>query len=562
MNELIDYKTLVTEIRNDSVDILNEMDKKKEADVLKKQSDEVLDRGMPSLMFYGVYNAGKSSIINAIFKKKIADVGDVPTTSEVQNITWNNYLIADTPGIDAKNEHTLVTENEIKKHDVILFVIDDSNVDLKEFYSAFVTVLQMKKPVMIVINQKNGDEDSLNTSPKIQKLRQQIVENIRRESEKRNVPSIETMKNFHGIIPVNAMAAWDSFGLQGDDAELLYKESGIDDLVDNMQGILKASDGVKMFMPALDLIDDALKKGLDYAKSLSDSQFQKIYIEAKDGIESQKKNLYRKLIQKGRVKINDFGEKLISQNMNGTSANISEQDIILELKEIIRKEFEDVNVSLKNEFQLYSVNLQDCSVKTDLEQFQIQLPESKSGAKDDDDTLAEIAKILLSTGPLPPVVLDENPTLSIIKKTKGVSLADFAAAGAAAVVTDTPLVILAPVVIGLINKLRGEKEQKKSLEEQRDAVNEYNRQVEASINQHVAQIIECQQKIQREINKLEESYTQNVGTLVDVAFAAMLDGLTQEYTKKCDENQHLETMIGDIHHQREKIVKLRTSIVD
>ncbi len=53
---------------------------------LRQQINDVFSRPGPSIMFYGLYNAGKSTMINAIFGREIALTGDIPTTSGVQRI--------------------------------------------------------------------------------------------------------------------------------------------------------------------------------------------------------------------------------------------------------------------------------------------------------------------------------------------------------------------------------------------------------------------------------------------------------------------------------------------
>ena len=37
----------------------------------------------PQIMMYGIYNAGKSSVINALIGKDVAKVADIPTTDNV-----------------------------------------------------------------------------------------------------------------------------------------------------------------------------------------------------------------------------------------------------------------------------------------------------------------------------------------------------------------------------------------------------------------------------------------------------------------------------------------------
>ena len=56
-------------------------------------------------MVYGIYNAGKSSILNELIGEDKAIVEDTPTTEAVTYYDWQGYKIADTPGIFAPIEH-------------------------------------------------------------------------------------------------------------------------------------------------------------------------------------------------------------------------------------------------------------------------------------------------------------------------------------------------------------------------------------------------------------------------------------------------------------------------
>ena len=80
----------------------------------------------PQIMMYGIYNAGKSSVINALLGKDVAKVADIPTTDNVDLYSWNEYEIADTPGIEAPIEDEMVTEEHLRRADVVLFVMSNT----------------------------------------------------------------------------------------------------------------------------------------------------------------------------------------------------------------------------------------------------------------------------------------------------------------------------------------------------------------------------------------------------------------------------------------------------
>lgn len=124
-------------------------------DAFRNLVQEKLVQSHPSLMFYGVYNAGKSSLLNAILGETRAKVGDVPETREVTTYEWKDYQLVDTPGINGPLLDEVIAKEELQKHDLILFVIDDSD----SFDDALVAkeifrICELGKPLVVVLNHK------------------------------------------------------------------------------------------------------------------------------------------------------------------------------------------------------------------------------------------------------------------------------------------------------------------------------------------------------------------------------------------------------------------------
>ena len=122
---LNDHQQTVTCLMSQGQNLLREMGQYDRAAQIADALKEAQSRQKPTIMFYGLYNAGKSTLINAICQKKIAEVGPVPTTAASQAVDWDGYTLLDTPGINAKDEHTQIAEQEIDSSDLILFVLDN-----------------------------------------------------------------------------------------------------------------------------------------------------------------------------------------------------------------------------------------------------------------------------------------------------------------------------------------------------------------------------------------------------------------------------------------------------
>ena len=57
-----------------------------------------LEDGRPTIMVYGIYNAGKSTLLNALAGEERAPVSNRPETSVVTPYYWRDFEILDTPG--------------------------------------------------------------------------------------------------------------------------------------------------------------------------------------------------------------------------------------------------------------------------------------------------------------------------------------------------------------------------------------------------------------------------------------------------------------------------------
>lgn len=126
-------------------------------DALEQEMTERTATHQPIVMVYGVYNAGKSTLINALLGEERAEVGDIPKTDRVDPYQMGDVTILDTPGIDAPIEHEQITREQLSKSDAVIFVLSSDGV-LEEHstYQEIEKILRADKPMLVVINNRSG----------------------------------------------------------------------------------------------------------------------------------------------------------------------------------------------------------------------------------------------------------------------------------------------------------------------------------------------------------------------------------------------------------------------
>lgn len=115
----------------------------------------------PVVMIFGIYNAGKSTLLNALMGEERAAVADRPETSAVTAYEWNGFRLLDTPGIDAPAEHERVSREQLLGSDVVLFILSTTgSFDEKAIYDEIIAIVKAEKPTMVIVNNKDGYTES------------------------------------------------------------------------------------------------------------------------------------------------------------------------------------------------------------------------------------------------------------------------------------------------------------------------------------------------------------------------------------------------------------------
>ncbi|AJC89942.1 GTPase [Campylobacter subantarcticus] len=195
---------------------------------LKNTLQDKIENFKPKMMVYGVYNSGKSTLINALVGKEVAKTGDAPETKQVQSYKYNDFEIFDTPGVNAPEEDQKIADDYYKQCELILFVMSNENVEQTFLYEKIKKIIDDKKSAIIILNKKQNvsDEDDI-------KQREVIYLNLEKFGFDK-----EDAKEKISVYSVNALSAYKG---KSENKNLLYENSGFYELENKIKDLFYSS---------------------------------------------------------------------------------------------------------------------------------------------------------------------------------------------------------------------------------------------------------------------------------------------------------------------------------
>lgn len=208
----------------------------------------LLNVSKPKILVYGIYNAGKSTLVNAIMKHEVAEVGNRPTTHKTTEYDAGRYILVDSPGIDTPSEEDeQIADNYIKSCHVILFVVSSKLFESIENYEKMWSIIQMNIPFIIVINDIGVMTSEYERHlADINRSKRKLIENLIKVSGQNDIESR------YDVIVLNALRAWN--GIINNQPRLI-EGSNLSDLTNRIEQLLEGSEAMKLFMAPLSALE-------------------------------------------------------------------------------------------------------------------------------------------------------------------------------------------------------------------------------------------------------------------------------------------------------------------
>ena len=336
----------------------------------------------PKVMVYGIYNSGKSTLINSLCKEKVAEMADRPTTDQIAEYDRGDYILVDSPGVDAPIQHEEVTEEHINKCHIILFVISSKGMfEDRTNYIKMVNLIKREIPFVIILNdrgcqlEKDWTEEQkkrvkFEHDQDLKIIQYKIQENLARESCDQHITEQ------YEVIVLNARKAW--LGVEKK-KDILYEKSGIEFLEKRIKQLLTSEVSIgAVFKQPISNLKDCLNEVEKMITQILSGNLSEDFALRLHTLEQKKDNISEDLRILTRQAVQNHLDEVTNSYVN------EDADIFESISTAIFMEVEERYVSKVNEllafvdhnFKDLNLNL-DCMYVSNLE-FN---PSNKTGSK-------------------------------------------------------------------------------------------------------------------------------------------------------------------------------------
>ncbi|MDU7099827.1 MAG: GTPase [Enterobacter sp.] len=356
-----------------------------EAALLGKRLMTKSEQLQPVIMVYGVYNAGKSTLLNALMGRADAEMADRPMTDQVTGYQWRGYTLYDTPGIDAPQEHQQVTEAHLRESDVVLFVVATGGaVEEQSTWQALISLVEKERRVMLIVNNKTGLKPE---SHEYIHLVDQLRQRLQYAADEEQIDDILSKVSIH---LVNARSA-----LKGrlEQKSGLINSSGITLLEEQLSQFLQETDQYSVldtcYSDLRQAIDTALLSLAKIAASPESEALQDVRLRVESECERLSLQLHdhlEKNIQKHQHVLAGTIDDLLE---NCRSKHVFEADLSRELEVVSDKIFQQQQALLESELPKTQRKLEDIGETlqvAEMRQAQAESPDVKAFQSEDEES--------------------------------------------------------------------------------------------------------------------------------------------------------------------------------
>jgi len=368
----------INEVNNKTSELLKGGFKSFEKSFSKK-SDNLSDF---TVTLFGRTKAGKSTIREALTNGNGSTIGKGAqrTTRDVKTYNWNHLRILDTPGFDAYKgeEDEKIAFSQVDETDLILFLVTSDSIEESEF-EKLASLRRENKPVIILLNILYDLNHPIKKNQFLKNPKKYVSIN----AIKGHLSRLKFLSKRHfdiqniSVIPIHALAAFESNHTKGDEKNSLYNASNFKYFSDYLTKEIEISGKQKRVQSFRDsyifhlensikpVYEDSHKSLRPIVRLLRNKQFElknwfdKFIPDKNDEIEREVKKLFEPLFNQldyfvdQNIENSDFGDKwniTVSKHIKENKLKSIQENIITDMNRYLEeffKEFKfDMNLSV------------------------------------------------------------------------------------------------------------------------------------------------------------------------------------------------------------------------
>lgn len=503
----------------------------------------LLNAPKPQILVYGIFNGGKSTLVNAIIGRKVASVADRPETHRITAYDADKYVLVDSPGIDAPEEDEQIADDQIKKCHVILFVVSSrGEFESEKNYRKMWDLMQKNIPFIIVLNDKGtqSSEESQHQS-ELNGIKSKIIANLMKVSGRNDV------EGKYEVITVNAMRAWRGVS---ENKVGFTLNSRISDLTSRIEQLLEGKEVLKMYLAPLSALEGEINRAEEL---LTTRKVTEDFARRRSALQQRVSELQSSMENAIRYTASRYTEEIYDSLLGEGGRNISDinEEISRELEDKYKVSVSPILAYIRKSFADINITADESGVKFTANESELQ-PYSR---KDDEPENF-------------PAYFDDNSSHSIdygnITKAAGAGAAAGAAIGSVVPVIGTAIGTAAGTLLGGLFEIGrqffgGNKDQQEFERMQRD-IEAYNRRQEQRIEEDKRRRQDARTKANTLVNSAVKDLRAGYSALIERTFSNVIQLIDSAAARNSASNAAIDRTMEELSGLKTNIHSLRQKI--
>ena len=529
--------------------------REEEAAITRSINDEVmplLNFEKPKILVYGIYNSGKSTLVNAICRRKVAEVANRPMTWKVDEYDAGKYILIDSPGIDAPQEHEIIADEQINSCHIILFVMSsEGGCAQGKNFAKMLDLIRKGLPFIIVINDWGVPDDELEEHLRdLNSIKTRIIKNLKEQCKAKGLSTNNIDERYY-IVVLNAQDAW--YGVSSSNEEIIT-ESRISELLNLINQHLEGKDALKNLLAPLSALERKINDG---EKILTAKTAGEDYAQKRETLQKKISQLARSFQENLRYSAGRHSEEIYQGYYLGERIDMGRiyNDICSEAEDSYKQASAPIIDYIHKNFSALGVKVDDSGRVT------LKAPESPELVKQSD---AEENLPALS-GSYDGLVLDDLSAENI-SKAAATGAAAGAAIGSVVPVIGTAMGATVGGILGgaaeFVRELFGgsAKREREEYERRRRENEAYNRREELRIEEEQRRRQSARMATTNQVNAIIEELRTFYGDIIDRNFNAVIKLIDEAISRVSRGNAKIRSTIAQLEDLRGQIQDLRRQI--